>query len=406
MLTKFAFRNILRNRRRSLLTILSMGFGFFLLGLMLAISEGSYSNMIKLFTSDKTGHVQIHADNYLARPAFNKTINNTNELFATLEQRTDVVAFAPRIFAPSLAYGNVKSFPAQVVGIDPIREAQTTHLKQKITQGQWLKSEPNSEGYFEAILGYSIARNLNLNIGDELVLISQGIDGSIANDIFIVSAIVGDKTSNERLNIYLSLNAMNSFIFTYNQAHEIAIRLNNYSDAELVANELNAALPVPLNAAPWQEVENAFYRGMQTDKKSSYYSVGIIIFIVAIGVLNSILMSTLERTREFGVLRAIGTAPKDIFQLIMLESGLLALISCVLGTLFALPCVLYFKTIGISLPEPINMGGISFQTLYAELNLFSATTPFIVVLASTLIVSLYPALRAAKISPLKAMQAI
>jgi ABC-type lipoprotein release transport system permease subunit len=106
------------------------------------------------------------------------------------------------------------------------------------------------------------------------------------------------------------------------------------------------------------------------------------------------------------VLRAIGTSPNDIFQLIMLESGMLALISCALGTLFALPCILYLQNIGITLPEPINMGGIAFQTLFGELNLFSATTPFIVVLASTLLVSLYPALRAAKISPLKAMQAL
>lgn len=406
MLTKFAFRNILRNRRRSILTILSMGFGFFLLGIMLSLTEGSYSNMIELFTNDKTGHVQIHARNYLARPAFNKTINNTNDLIATLEQRTDVIALAPRIFAPSLAYGDVKSFPAQVVGIDPIREAQTTHLKRKVKRGEWLKSEANSQGYFNAMLGYSIARNLNLNIGDELILISQGIDGSIANDIFIVSAIIGDKNSSERLNVYLSLNAMDSFIFTHNQTHEIAMRLSHYSDAEQVANELNNILPVPLKAASWQKVESAFYRGMQTDKKSNYYSVGIIIFIVAIGVLNSILMSTLERTREFGVLRAIGTSPNDIFQLIMLESGMLALISCALGTLFALPCILYLQNIGITLPEPINMGGIAFQTLFGELNLFSATTPFIVVLASTLLVSLYPALRAAKISPLKAMQAL
>ncbi len=408
MLTaKLALRNILRNRRRSLLTVLSMGGGFFLLCVMISITDGSYNYIIDLFTKDHTGHVQIHKQNYLDRPSLYKTINSVDKLIEELENSSAVVAVAPRIFAPSLAYGKDKTSPANVVGISPSREEKTTYLKNKVKQGGYLDSGITKEGYYPAMLGFTLAKNLHLGLGDELVLISQGIDGSIANDIFIVTAIVGSANSNERLNIYLSLPAIRSFLSMGNQVHELAIALQHQTQAKPFAERWQRKLQDgELSVEPWQVVETAFYNGMQTDKKSNYVSLSIIIFIVSIGVLNTVLMGTLERTREFGVLRAIGTQPFIVFKLIMLESLFLALVSCLLGFVFALPAIYWLATVGIVMPEPIDMGGIQFEYMLAELTVFSFITPIIVVIGSTLLVSLIPAIRAAKISPLQALKAV
>lgn len=414
LIIKLAFRNILRNRRRSLLTLLSMSGGFFLLCLTLSMSEGSYSNIINIFTQDHTGHVQIHKENYLARPSLYKTINHADKIITQLEQQPLVLGVAPRIYSPSLAYGKNKTFPAQVVGIDPEREAKTTRLENKVNEGQYLTSPQankiSKDAYFPAMIGFSLAKNLQLSIGDELVLISQGIDGSIANDIFNVVAIVGDSGSYERMNVYISLTAMRTFLSIAgdtSKVHELALILSSQSEAREFAFNTQLALKNEnLSVDPWQVVESSFYKSMQADKKGSYVSMGIIIFIVSIGVLNTILMGTLERTREFGVLKAIGTRPLAVFTLIMLESFVLAIISCLLGLLLALPVCFWLAGVGISMPEPIDMGGIIFDTMLGEVSWFVVLLPSIVVISSTLIVSFIPAIRAAKISPLKALQAV
>jgi ABC-type lipoprotein release transport system permease subunit len=399
-----------------------MGGGFFLLCITLSMSEGSYSNIINIFTQDHTGHVQIHKDNYLERPSLYKTINNADAIISQLEQKVSVLGVAPRIYGPSLAYGKKKTFPAQVIGIDPKREAKTTRLKNKISTGRYLPSaeahqktyqtvnQLSNTDYYPAMIGFRLAKNLQLTVGDELVLISQGIDGSIANDIFEVIAIVGDASSYERMNVYISLLAMRAFLSMQgdnNQVHELAISLSNQNEAKIFATQTQVELDnKSLRVEPWQVVESSFYNSMQADKKGSYVSMAIIIFIVSIGVLNTILMGTLERTREFGVLKAVGTRPLSVFILIMLESFLLAIISCFIGLLLALPVCFWLANSGISMPEPIDMGGIIFDTMLGEVSWFVVLLPSTVVISSTLIVSFIPAIRAANISPIKALQAV
>ena len=409
LIFKLAIRNVLRNRHRSLLTTLSMGGGFFLLCTMISLTEGSYSNMIDIFTCDQVGHVQIHKGDYLTRPSLYKTFD-ANSLIKELKQDPNILAIAPRIFSPALAYGKDKTYPASIVGIDPMLEAGTTRLENKITQGEYLDNNTTAEGYFPAMIGFSLAKNLDLTIGDELVLISQGIDGSIANDIFVISAIVGNANSNERTKVFLSIPAIASFLSTpedLSTVHELVIALEHQNQAMPFANKWQEKLSSSgISVDPWQVVESAFYSGMQADKSGNYISLGIIIFIISIGVLNTVLMGTLERTREFGVLKAIGTQPSIVFSMIMLESFLLALSSCVLGFLFALPMVYWLSTGGLSMPEPIDMGGVMFDSILAELTPFSVLAPFAVIIGMTLLVSLIPAIRAAKISPLQALQAV
>lgn len=404
---KLATRNILRNRRRSLLTVISLAGGFALLSFMLAMTDGSYNSMIDLFTRDHTGHVQVHEGNYLTRPSLYKTIDDPAGLMAQMFAMPEVVSVAPRIYTPSLAYGDNKTFPAEVIGIDPERERATSLLGEKVRQGTFLETGLTTGGYFPAMLGHTLAQNLNLGVGDELVLISQGFDGSVANDIFEVVAIVGTPDSWERQHVYLGLDGMRQFLSMGGQVHELAVRLQHQEQARRVAARLNRDMPEPdLHASPWQEVEAAFYKGMQADKIGNYIFLGVLMFIVSIGVLNTILMATLERTREFGVLRALGTHPGAVFRLIMLESLLLSLLGCIVGLLIALPANYWLSRHGIALPEAIDMGGVAYDTLRGEINAFVIFAPTLVVIGSTLLVSLLPAVRAARISPLQALQAV
>ncbi|XOV88925.1 MAG: ABC transporter permease [Pseudomonadota bacterium] len=403
LLLRLATRNVLRQRRRSLLTILSMAGGYLLCCLSFSLVNGSYGNIIRLFTEEQTGHVQIHKDDYAKKPRIHKTIDDPDAVARVLQQYPDIRAFTPRVFAPALAYANNKNTPVQVTGVDVISERVTSRLEKKLTQGQWLAETPDSDGYFSAIVGQGVADTLNLALGDELVLISQGADGSVANDIFIIGGFVGDKRSTDRLTVFLPLNAAQEFLTLEGRVHEFAILLADIETARKAAADLQVSLP-ELKVAPWQEVMDTFYKSMEADRRGNQVTLGIILFIVFIGVLNTVLMSVLERTREFGVLKAIGSRPGMIVTLIVLETGVLAALSIALGLLLAVPANIWFTYQGFALPEPVDMGGVAVQYMRGELSLEVFLLPMAILYGYAIVVSIPPGLRAARVPPIEAMR--
>ena len=160
-----------------------------------------------------------------------------------------------------------------------------------------------------------------------------------------------------------------------------------------------------LAAAPWQVIERPFYQAMQADLEGMWLSLGIIMVIVAIGVLNTVLMAILERTRKFGVLRALGTRPRTVFKMIVLETACLAALSIVPGLAISLLINYVLSVQGIPLPMAIEYGGVSFDRMLGSLSPRVFWIPTLVVFATALAVSLIPALRAARITPIKAMRA-
>jgi putative ABC transport system permease protein len=403
MLTfRIAFRNIMRQKRRSLLTGLSMTGGYMLFVFSYSLLEGSYNNMIDIFTLDNTGHIQIHKDDYLDRPKIYKTIRDRDQIEIALTDSPEVKSFTPRVFSPALAYAGDKTAPSQMIGVDADLEPTVSRLLQKVAKGTYFSTSPNPDGYYEAMIGRGLSITLKLNVGDEIVLISSGADGSIANDIFVVSAIIGNKTSFDRMAVYLPLSAAQEFLSLGNDVHEYTLQVHNNDENEAIASRLSEQLPY-VTVSPWQKVEATFYRTMQSDKQGNYFTMGLIVFIVFIGVLNTVLMSVLERTREFGVLRAIGSRPMQLVRLITLETFMLAFISVVLGFLLVLPVIYWFAEVGMLFPEPIDMSGMVFQHLKGELSARVFWIPMAFVLATAVLISIPPGIRAARILPKDAM---
>ena len=402
LLLTLAFRNILRQKRRSLLTILSMAGGYLLCCLSFSLTEGSYKNVIEIFTLDHTGHIQIHADDYLHRPSMHKAITDTVAQRQVILNQPDVSSLAPRVYAPALAYVGNKNTPVQVVGVDPLLERNTSRLADKVNAGHYLGAEADASGYSPAMLGMGAAASLQAKLGDELILISQGADGSIANDIYIVSALVGSRHGWDQNKVYLALPAAQEFLTLPRRVHQYALLLDKIDAVPATAKALQAVLP-DLTINPWPEVEATFYQSMQADKRGNRFTLLIVVFIVFIGVLNTVLMSVLERTREFGVLKAIGSRPSTIASLILFETMMLAGISIVIGGLLATPVIAWFAWRGIALPEPIDMGGIAFGFMTGEVSLAVFAWPALVVLLFAAAVSIPPGIRATRIAPTQAM---
>lgn len=403
LLLKLAFRNIFRQRRRSLLTALSMAGGYILCSFSFSLSEGSYSNAISFFTLDHTGHVQIHMEDYLQRPKIHKTIDDPERISEILDARENIASHTLRVFAPAIAYSDTDNTPTQLIGVDLERERTTSTLEQKVSSGTYISSGLDSDGYYSAMIGAGIANSLNIGMGDELILISQGADGSVANDIYIVGGIVGNRNSLDKSTVFLPLQAAQEFLSITGRVHEVSILLEDENDSRAEAISLQAELP-ELSVDPWQEVELTFYRSMQADKQGNVISLGIIIFIVFVGVLNTVLMSVLERTREFGVLKAIGSRPTKIALMISLETGLLASMSMFAGLLVSFPLIGWFTLYGFELAEPMDVGGIVMSHITGELSLYVLGTPLLLIILFALLISIPTGIRAARISPTQAMR--
>lgn len=405
LVLKLALRNLYRNFRRTLLTVLSMSVGYIVLVATLSLSEGSYSNTIRLFTEQQTGDLQVHADNYLARPGLHKVITDVDSISPAISLLPQVVSVSPRIYSAVLAYGESKSYPAQLVGLGSLRDQQL--LQRRLSQGQVAGLDRvDTDQRFGLIVGQNLARQLRLGMGNEIVLISEGLDGSIANDLFYIAGIVDAKHKADATRVYLSLPVAQEFLTMGQSVHQLVVRLQSPDGARDIAKRLNGQFDQRYRASPWQEIEETFYNSMQADKQGGHFAIMIVMLIVSVGVLNTILMSVLERVREFGVIMALGTPVRQVAALIITESMLLALAACILGGLIALPANLYLQAVGIPLSTPVDMGGMQLAAIKGEVSVLTMIVPMVVVIVSTLLVACYPAYKISRLSPLTAMQAV
>jgi ABC-type lipoprotein release transport system permease subunit len=189
------------------------------------------------------------------------------------------------------------------------------------------------------------------------------------------------------------------------RVHEIAVIVKSLNEVKRVARRIDEILDDPkLEVAPWQVFAESFYQAMQADKQGMWIMLFVIMIIVAVGVLNTVLMSVLERQREYGVLKAVGTKPYQIFKLVLYEVALLAFFSIIIGGILGVLLNHSLSQTGIDLPQAFNYGGMEFKTMYTEVNARSLYIPGITVIISALCVSVFPALRAAHTEPAKTMR--
>ena len=315
MTWKVAARNIFRQKRRTVLTILMMFGGYTLASISISWSDGTYTDIIDMFTRNRLGHIQIHRKGYLDRPSFYKTIDHYREIGEKIDQMTGVESWTPRLYSAGLSSVGEKSAGVRIIGIDPDREDAATRFEKKITVGRSLSSTPRRE----AVLGKGLIRLLGAEVGDTVVVVSQAADGSIANDLYLIVGIAesGDEMSDQSA-LYLHLQDAQELLVLGERIHEIAIISKRLKEVPRLTATITHALDDPMmDVAPWKEFARSFYRAMKADQEGNWISISLIILIVAIGVLNTVLMAVMDRRREYCLLRAIGTRPVQIVSLVL-----------------------------------------------------------------------------------------
>ena len=402
LILKIAFRNIFRQKRRSVLTALTMAGGFTLAAISIGWSDGSYNFIIDMFTRNRLGHIQIHQKGYRDRPSIYKTIADYRSVGETISAVKGVEGWTPRLYSAALASIGEKTSGVQIVGIDPLHENQCTKFNKKIVQGNPFQVNPEHA----VIMGKGLARILRAKIGDQVVIVTQGADGSIANDLYNLVGIIetGSKML-DRTVLYMHLRDAQELLVLPDQVHEIAVIVEHLKKVPRVARQIEKVLNNPeLEVAPWQVFARSFYQAMKADQEGMWIMLFVILLVVAVGVLNTVLMSVLERQREYGLLKAIGTKPTQIVFLVLHEVNFLALGSILIGAILGTTVNYLLSHQGVTLPQAFTYGGVEFKTMYTEVNARSLYLPAITILLSSWLVSLFPAIKAARTEPAKAMR--
>ena len=405
LLLKLAWRNIWRNKRRSILTLAAVTFAVLMAIGMRGIQLGTYALNIKTAVELFSGYLQVQTKGYNETPKLSLCFREDKNIKSAIESTKGIQSYSSRVFADGLISFKDNSRGVAIFGIQPDKEKEVTTFVENIDTGKFFTSDSSDE----IVVGSQLLKNLNAKIGDEVVLLAQGFDGSLGNQKFkIVGTVRLGVQEMEATVVFMGLKSAQSLLALGNKVNVIAIKANDLNNLNEIKNSLNTKLPNKnLTVLPWNQVNPELQQAIQLDNISGILFLGILIVIVAFGILNTVLMSVTERFREFGVILSIGMPQKKLTYLVYIETLFIALIGLLFGNLLG-----YFVNYYLIL-HPIVFGG-ELKKLYElyhflpELRSSLQISIFIYVSFSIIGISilscLYPAYRVYKLEPLKGIR--
>jgi len=405
MLFTLALRNLWRNRRRSLLTLSAMVVSSSLLILCLGVFSGMFADMLASATEQYYGHVVISAEGYQEDRDMYTNFPTDEALLNDLASDPQIVAVAPRVRSFGLVSHAVDSQPAELLGIDPLREQHVTTLSEHLVAGVSLIEGPQDG----ALIGSGLAQKLGVGIGGELIVLTQAADGSIGNDLLQVRGIftTGDPRHDNGL-VLVQIDWLRRLLALPAVDHEIALRVSEPLQAAQIADRLAARIDHGYEILDWGDLLPQMREAIAAYGVSRMIMVTILYLATGLGILNTFFMSVLERTREFGVLMAFGVRPWRIRLLVLTESLFMGVIALFFGIVLALCMTLYMHHVGIDLSGAISpisyAGGTILPRLHAVLVFDNFSIPAVMLLAVSLLAGFLPANRAAKLRPVEALR--
>jgi len=391
---RMAWRNVWRHTRRTLLTVSAIAFATVLLVFMLSWQFGSYYTMITSAVMIHTGYLQVLAKGYQEKQSMRLVVPEPASVAKIVEEGNGVAAYAFRARAFSLVSSKDRTYGAVVVGIAPDREGEVSTLKSLIRKGEFLSPRDSNE----ALLGRLLAGNLKVDVGDEVVLLGQGRDGSIAATVVRVKGIFSSGQDEfDRGVLHIPLAVFQDVYSMRGAVHEVVIKTASLDDVERVKAELAARLKGfrDLVVKDWSELMPGLMEAIKMDLVSGFIFYIILIVVVAFSILNTFLMVVFERTREFGVMMALGTTPARLTRILLMESMTMALIGIAVGTGLGIVVTLIFQSHGIVISgasELLSQFGLP-ERMFPRLSFLSAMIGPVVVLLITFLTALYPALK-------------
>ncbi len=403
-LLDLAWRNTLRNPRRTALTLFAFALGVTALVCAWSVFDGGNEQMINNMTGNYTGYVQIHRKGYIDDPTVDRAFGAADVAALRVRDIPGITATTPRMEALALISSKSNARALQLIGVDPQQEPQVTALHKKIAAGHYF--QPGEKGGI--LIGQSLARMLEVHEGDELAVLTQGMQGSIGAQRYRVQGIYNTQNDMvDSLKVFISMTDAAELLSSEGQMTTIALRLEEREQADRVVRQLGAQLGEGFEVEGWKALLPEVAQSVDFHESVGKFITVILFGIVASGVANTVLMSVLERRREFGVMMAVGTSARQVFRIVIYEGLILGLLGFAIGLAVSYMLVSHFGASGIEFAKQgdaiQNMQGVS-RVIHPHLGLGRMLYICAAVLFVILLASLYPAWKIARMLPLHAMQ--
>jgi ABC-type lipoprotein release transport system permease subunit len=398
---KMAWRNVWRNRRRTLVTIGAMSLALFVMILYAGLMEGYFRDMERNVLDFEVGDVQVFATGYRDKPSIYTRIEDPAALLTPLD--AEGFPASARLLAFGMAAADDSSAGISFRGIDVARDARVSLIHQHVDRGSWLDpADPKG-----VVLGRRLARTLGVEPDSELVVMTQGADGAMAYDLYTVRGVlrgIGDAT--DRTGVFMTAEAFRALLVVPDGVHQIIVRRPAEVDLPSAVQHVRG-LARELDVKTWRQLLPTI--ASMVDSARGVMLAMFFIVYVAIGILilNAMLMAVFERIREFGVLKALGVGPFDVLRMILIESAIQTGIAVAVGVGLAVPGILYLSRTGIDLAQlgGVTILGIAWDPVWrAAVQVETFSEPILVLVFIVAVAVLYPALKAALIRPVDAMR--
>ena len=334
---KIAWRNLWRNKRRTIITSASILFGVFFAAFMTSIQKGSMGNMVDNVVRFSTGYIQIQQEKYKDSPGLNHSFSLPSELKHQLQSNDRITAFTQRLESFALASSGEKSFGGLVTGIEPEKEDSISEIRKWVVEGSYLES--GDEG---ALLGSQLAQNLGLKTGDTLAIWGQGYHGATAAGLFVIKGILHFpiQEMNNRL-IYIDINRCRELFSTPGKSTSCIIMLRDQSEVHPTLAALKSILPDNLRAYGWNDLQPELQNLIEGKLASGKVITAVLFMIIGFGIWGTIIMLMSERRRELGIMIALGVRKIRAIQIVLFESLFIGVLGIVSGIVATYPLIWY-----------------------------------------------------------------
>ena len=406
MIFKIAWRNIYRNKKRSLITITSIFAALFLIIFMRALQFGFYDNLIKTVVESYAGYVEVHAKGFWDNQNLENSMVVDNELIKNIESVNGVENTVERLQSFSLISTGEKTRGGVINGVVIEDEQKITDWNKNIIDGSF-QLERN-----EIIIAKGIAEYFDLQIGDSLILYGQGYRGMMAAGKYPVKGIIDLKNPNlNKLGIFMTLESARDYVSSDNISTHIIIDKRQYYSEDKILNDLESILSSNYEVMTWKETLPEIEQTITADSAGGLIMAFILYIIVVFGMFGTVLMMTEERKYEFGVLISIGMSRIRLFSIILVETVILSMIGVVLAILVTYPISYYFYLNPINI---VTLMGEGADVMIEEFG-FDPVVPFsisldipfshaLIIFTFSLLISVYPAIRIFRLNPVKSMK--
>ncbi|WP_373029617.1 ABC transporter permease [Sulfurovum sp.] len=404
MLFSLAFRNLVKSKGRSIITLLLSTFTTIFFIVYVAFMDGSHHQFIKSSVEIYTGYVHVNLNGYRDEGGYDNLIEDTNSIDAILKNDSSIKTYSPRFETYALLSGDKKAVGSLIAGIVPSREKVLSKLHESLIKGEYLSDNDTNAIY----IGSELAERIKVDIGSQIAMVGSSIDYSIAADLFTVKGIFKTGLFEfDSQSAFVNKSYLDTIMLSDNMASYFMLYFHDNDNIDKMTTDLQALLPSEVEAINWKILLSALVQAMLVDSIFNYISISIFFLVIFFVIMIFSYVNIYTRAREIGLLRALGLTSKDIFGMLFVEILLLATISIVVGTIIGSSIAYYYELHPIvisGIAETYKEYGVVSDEIPMNFDLFTIAWNALTIFILNLAAIIYPISKINKLTAMEAMR--